>query len=102
MRYTGLAYRLPRFLRRHILHFEVAIDDAVGEFAASLASGVRVLDAGAGEGQYRHRFAGQQYCGVDLAIGDAGWDYTKLDALADLGALPFRDATFAAAIHLVT
>src|SRR5260370_1130279 len=102
MKYTGLAYRLPRALRRHILHFEVAIDDAVRSFAAALPPNVRVLDAGAGEGQYRRHFAGCNYCGIDLTVGDAAWNYSRLDAVADLAALPFRDSAFAAAIHMVT
>jgi SAM-dependent methyltransferase len=63
---------------------------------------VRVLDAGSGEGQYRHHFARQRYCGVDLAVGDAGWDYSRIDALADLTALPFRTGSFDAAVHIVT
>jgi SAM-dependent methyltransferase len=102
MRYSGLAYRLPRPLRRHILHFESEIEDAVAAFAASLAPGTRVLDAGAGEGQYAHHFARQRYCGVDLAVGDAGWDYTRLDAIADLTALPFRTGALDGALHIVT
>jgi SAM-dependent methyltransferase len=100
--YTSLAYRLPRPLRRHILHFEVEIEDAVAAFARKLPEGARVLDAGAGEGQYRGHFARQRYCGVDLAVGDHSWDYSRLDALADLRALPFRSGTFDAAIHIVT
>ncbi len=92
VKYTGIAYRLPRPLRRHILHFECEIEDAVRAFAASLPAGARVLDAGAGEGQYAHEFARQRYCGVDLAVGDAAWNYSRLDAVADLAALPFRDA----------
>ena len=102
MKYSGLAYRLPRPLRRHILHFEVEIADAVEAFARGLPAGARVLDAGAGEGQYAHHFARQRYYGVDLAVGDAAWDYGRLDAVADLGALPFRDGAFDAALHIVT
>jgi SAM-dependent methyltransferase len=102
MKYTGLAYRMPRFLRRHILHFEGEIEDAVAAFAAGLPQNTRVLDAGSGEGQYRHHFASHRYCGVDLAVGDAGWDYSKLDTVADLSALPFRAGIFDAAIHIVT
>jgi SAM-dependent methyltransferase len=100
--YTSLAYRLPRGLRRHILHFESEIEDAVAEFARALPAGALVLDAGSGEGQYREHFAKQRYCGVDLAVGDAAWDYSRVDVLADLTALPFRSAAFDAAIHIVT
>ena len=102
MKHTTLAYRLPRPLRRHVLHFEAAIEDAVTAFAAGLPAGARVLDAGSGEGQYAHHFARHRYCGVDLAVGDAAWDYSRLDALADLTALPFRTGTFDAALHIVT
>ena len=102
MRYSGLAYHLPKPLRRHILHFEVETQDAVAAFARALPAGVRILDAGSGEGQYAHYFARQRYCGVDLAVGDAAWDYSRLDAVADLTALPFRAGTFDAAIHMVT
>jgi SAM-dependent methyltransferase len=102
MRYTELAYRLPKALRRHILHFEVESEDAVAAFAGELAAGARVLDAGAGEGQYARPFERQKYCGVDLAVGDADWDYSKLDAVVDLGALPFGDGVFDAALHIVT
>jgi SAM-dependent methyltransferase len=102
MKYTALAYRLPRMLKRHILHFEVEIEDAVAAFARELPALARVLDAGAGEGQYKRYFAKHRYCGVDLAVGDAAWDYSALDAVADLNTLPFRDATFAGALNLVT
>jgi SAM-dependent methyltransferase len=102
VKYSDLAYRLPRPFRRHILHFEVEIEDAVAAFARSLPAGARVLDAGAGEGRYAHFFARQRYCGVDLAVGDAAWDYSRLDAVADLTALPFRTGQFEAAIHIVT
>jgi SAM-dependent methyltransferase len=102
MNYTGVAYRLPRFLRRHILRFETDIEDAVRAFAAALPAQARVLDAGAGEGQYAHYFARHRYCGVDLAVGDAAWNYSRLDVIADLTALPFRSGAFDAAIHLVT
>ena len=102
MKYTAIAYRLPKPLRRHILHFEVEIADAVADFAHALPAQARVLDAGAGEGQYAHYFAQQRYCGVDLAVGDLSWDYSKLDALADLTALPFRAGAFDAALNMVT
>ncbi len=102
MRTQAIERRLPRFLRRHILDFEARIEDAVARFAAGLAPGARVLDAGAGEGRYAKTFSRQRYCGVDLGIGDAAWNYEGLDAVADLGALPFPPACFDAAINIVT
>ena len=102
MSYTAIAYKLPRVLRQHVLHFESEIEEAVAAFARELPAGARVLDAGSGEGQYRHHFTRHRYCGVDLAVGDAAWDYSRIDALADLTALPFRAGTFDAAIHIVT
>jgi SAM-dependent methyltransferase len=102
MRYTGFAYHLPRPLKRHVLHFEVEIEDAVAAFARELKPGARVLDAGAGEGQYAPHFARQRYCGVDLGVGDAAWDYTRLHVVADLTALPFAGRAFDAVLHIVT
>jgi SAM-dependent methyltransferase len=100
--YAGLRSLLPSPLARYVMHFEAAIEDAVATFAGALPRGVRVLDAGAGETAHKHYFAGQQYCGLDLGIGDHAWDYSRLDVLGDLETLPFPDATFDAAINIVT
>ena len=53
---------------------------------ATLPAGARVLDAGAGEGSYKHHFRAHRYTGLDLAVGDAQWDYGALDVLGDLAA----------------
>ncbi|HVN03273.1 MAG TPA: methyltransferase domain-containing protein [Bryobacteraceae bacterium] len=102
MNNAALVERLPRWLARHILHFEAAIQDAVARFAGGLPAGARVLDAGAGEARHARYFAEQHYCGVDLAVGDDSWDYSRLDAVADLTCLPFRSGCFDAAINIVT
>lgn len=71
---------------------------AVSRFVRGVAErtpdGARILDAGAGEGGYRRRFARQRYVAIDLAVGDPEWDYTGVDVLGDLGRLPFRDGSF--------
>jgi ubiquinone/menaquinone biosynthesis C-methylase UbiE len=89
-------------MKAYVLHFEGAIVKAVEHFAAAVEPGQRVLDAGAGEGQYAGHFTGHRYVGVDLGVGDANWDYRRLDALADLRALPFPDGVFAGALNVVT
>ena len=93
---------MPALVARYVMHFEAAIEDAVATFADALPRGVRVLDAGAGETAHKHYFDAQQYCGLDLAVGDKAWDYSQLDVLGNLETLPFPDATFAAAINIVT
>jgi SAM-dependent methyltransferase len=102
MMYGAMRGRLPRFLRDYVLHFEASIERAVAGLASSLPDGARVLDAGAGEGKHARYFARQAYCAVDLGIGDPSWDYGRLDALADLAALPFPANCFEACVNVVT
>ncbi len=100
--YAATRSLLPRPLARYVMHFEAAIEDAVAKFAHGLPGGARVLDAGAGEGNYKRHFAAQRYCGLDLGIGDKRWDYSRLDVVGDLETVPFLDRTFQAAINIVT
>ena len=101
--YQRLRDAMPRPLRRYVQHFEARIEDAVEAFAARVNPRARVLDAGAGEGNYKHHFDGRiRYCGLDLAVGDAAWNYSRLDVVGDLMHLPFRDATFDACLNVVT
>jgi SAM-dependent methyltransferase len=102
MSYTALAYRLPKPVKGLVLHFETAISHAVERFSDGIREGELVLDAGAGEGQYRSHFKKARYVGVDLGVGDATWNYGRLDAVCDLNALPFGDGSFAAALNVVT
>jgi ubiquinone/menaquinone biosynthesis C-methylase UbiE len=100
--YDRLRDLMPAPLRRYVQHFEASIEEAVEKFAESLPAGARVLDAGAGEGNYKHHFSKQRYCGLDLGVGDRQWDYTRLDVVGDLARLPFDAGTFDAAINIVT
>jgi SAM-dependent methyltransferase len=94
--------KIPSLLRRQVLHFECAIEDAVRDFAGQVDDRARVLDAGAGESQYARWFSRQRYIAVDSATGDADWNYSGLDAICDLAALPFAERCFDAAINIVT
>jgi SAM-dependent methyltransferase len=100
--YAAIQRLLPGWLARQILHFEFVLEDAVIEFAAATPQGSLVLDAGAGESRHAKHFGHCHYVPVDLAIGDASWNYGHLAALADLAALPFPDDCFEAALNIVT
>jgi SAM-dependent methyltransferase len=102
MRYGSLKQLLPVFVRNYVLSFEHSIEQSVAAFAADLPHGARVLDAGAGEGNYAALFPNHRYCGVDLAIGEAKWNYGGLDAIADLVSLPFADECFDGCANIVT
>ena len=93
---------LPLALQRYILHFESAIEGAVVRWSNALPGGSLVLDAGAGECQYAEHFGQHRYVPVDLGVGDSAWSYARLDAVADLLCLPFRDAVFDAVLNVVT
>jgi SAM-dependent methyltransferase len=100
--YNRLRKLLPGALANYVLHFEAQIEISVQEFAASLKPGLRILDAGAGETQYKKYFAAQHYIGLDLAIGDKNWDYSSLDVVGELSRLPFPDGVFDASLNIVT
>jgi SAM-dependent methyltransferase len=102
MRYGALQRLLPRVIRNYVLHFEASIERAVSDFAARLPDQARVLDAGAGEGKYGSYFRNHDYCGVDIGVGDAEWDYSGLNAIADLRALPFHEECFDGCLNIVT
>ncbi len=101
-RVRGAAQRLlPRFLLRALNPFETRADEALAGFAASLAPNSRVLDAGAGECRYAGLFAAHRYLALDNAVGDAAWNYSRLDLRGDLESLPLAAATFDAALSVV-
>jgi len=102
MTYATARRLLPGRLRRYVYSFETLIEDSVSGLSGSLPAGSRVLDAGAGEGQYSSYFQEHRYTGVDLGIGDAAWNYAGLDAIADLSELPFLHDVFDAALNIVT
>ncbi len=102
MTYSSARRLLPGWLRGYVYSFETLIEDSVSTLSRTLPLRARVLDAGAGEGQYSEYFREYRYTGVDLGIGDAAWNYSHLDAVADLNRLPFPDAVFDAALNIVT
>ena len=91
---------VPRFVLRWLDPFHAALLDRLRKTAEALPAGALVLDAGAGECPHATLFAHTRYVKVDRGIGDHTWDYSKVDALADICALPFREGVFDAVINI--
>lgn len=70
--------------------------------ASSLPTGTSVLDVGAGTGRYRSLFAHcdyktqdfAQFEGVPAGATAQEWEYTTLDYVSDITAIPVEDASF--------
>lgn len=97
-RFGGL---VPGFLRGRLMAVEATIERSVADFSASLPAGSLVLDAGAGESRHRQSFSHCRYVAVDLAVGDAEWNYADIDCLGDLAAIPLSGNCCDAALNIV-
>ena len=87
---------LPRSVRERLDVSRWSVTTLMHEVAAQIPPGHLILDAGAGDSRYRSLFEGRDYVGVDAAVGK-GLEYSGLDALSDLAALPFPDKELFAA-----
>lgn len=78
------------------------IRDKVNEFLVSelkkLEPGSLVLDAGAGDPDFQIRDERLRFVGLDLCVGQEDWDYSGIDVVGDLFAVPFQDNSFDAVI----
>jgi SAM-dependent methyltransferase len=72
----------------------ILVDGFVARVAREIPRHARILDAGAGESIYAQAFAHCRYVACDRTVGDAAWDYSRLDVVGDLAALPFGREAF--------
>jgi SAM-dependent methyltransferase len=109
---------VPRFERAKILSTDpgqyvvgtknAATRDAwVAEALAALPAGARLLDAGAGECQYKKHCGHLKDVAQDVAVydgkGDTGlqtgsWDFSQIDIVSDILDIPELDASFDAVL----
>ena len=82
-------------------------DTWVAEVLASLPAGALLLDAGAGECQYKKHCGHLKYVAQDVAIydgrGEVGlqtgsWDFSQIDIVSDITAIPESDDSFDAVL----
>ena len=79
---------VPKAIFRRLDPFEASIESFVSNLAENTAGDLVVLDAGAGECRFRESFAHANYVALDFGIGDPEWDYSRLDVIGRLEALP--------------
>jgi len=97
--YLRVYRRLPEFLKRRINPLDYAIEDFV-RAAAAAEPRLRVLDAGAGEARFAGFFSDHFYVALDACVGDALWDYSRIQLVADLAALPLREGAVDAVLNI--
>jgi 2-polyprenyl-3-methyl-5-hydroxy-6-metoxy-1,4-benzoquinol methylase len=72
------------------------VTQAVRDFAEKLPAGQRLLDVGAGSGNYRTHFTRQQYISIDRGYESASMK--GLDVFGDIMTMPFPEKSMDAAI----
>jgi SAM-dependent methyltransferase len=98
---AGIKRVIPTPLFDRLDPFEAAIRKFVGGVGSNTRASERVLDAGAGECRFKPVFAHARYVGVDFALGDPDWNYSRLDTIGRLEELPFPDSSFDRVISIV-
>lgn len=89
---------LPKWVRERIAIDDYPLKQFIQRVSADIPSGSYLLDAGAGEGQYKSAFSHTYYVGVDLAVGDTQWSYDDLDIIGSLIQIPLEQAVFDAVL----
>ena len=84
---------IPAAIYRRLDPFEATIDSFVTNVAEHTTESHRVLDVGAGECRFRHKFKHAPYLARDPAKGDSTWDYSDLDIVARGEELPLPDSS---------
>jgi SAM-dependent methyltransferase len=92
---------LPKFFLRALDPFEALVSERLAAFAKEIMDRSLVLDAGAGECRYAPLFKAHRYIAIDNSVGDAAWDYSKLDVIGDLEQIPVSTDAFDAVISVV-
>ena len=76
------------------------IFDEILKFSNSVEASSIVVDVGAGQCELEMFFQDSNYIGIDLAVGDDNWDFSKLSVFGDVQQLPFESSFADAALNI--
>jgi SAM-dependent methyltransferase len=81
----------------------LSVFNFLADAAENIPPGSILLDLGAGQCRYSFFFEHCHYIGVDFALGDANWDYSRLDMVGDICSPSFlRDQSVDFILNTVT
>lgn len=81
------------FCNRFYDYNEYRLKSFVERIASSIQAG-KILDAGAGQLQYKKYFSHLEYVSQDLGIGDKSWDFSKVDIISEIYEIPLEAESF--------
>ena len=82
------------FGNRFLSYPEYRLKKYIEKISMSVLPGSRILDAGAGECRHKKYFAHASYVSQDLCIGDAKWDFSKVDIRSEIYNIPVANESY--------
>lgn len=82
------------FHNRITNYSDFRLKEFVKMVSKKVKSNQSILDAGAGECQYKPYFKHANYVSQDLGIGDTNWDFSGVDIKSEIYDIPVKGASF--------
>ncbi|MFA5828048.1 MAG: class I SAM-dependent methyltransferase [Candidatus Shapirobacteria bacterium] len=82
------------FYNRFLGYSKYRLTKYVQNISKSLIPHKKILDAGAGECQYKQYFKNMNYVSQDLCIGDIRWDFSQIDIKSEIYDIPVKNHSF--------
>ena len=73
---------------------EYRLKSFVKRIANMCPPGSSLLDVGAGQTQYKKYFSHLNYTAQDSGVGDASWDFSRIDIVSEIYDIPLPKASF--------
>ena len=73
---------------------EYRLKSFVKRIANMCPPGSSLLDVGAGQTQYKKYFSHLSYTAQDSGVGDASWDFSRIDIVSEIYDIPLPKASF--------